>query len=154
MAAHDSMINGEEKPKQLRVDASGASLSWRSVIIIITILAGGGGGGLGFHLVTQSDLGEAILEHSKSVQKIETDRHETIDKRLDQHDAALEGISAHIGELSEGQHRQEASQEAHRLTERIKARTLREIEYDRLRRINENRLKKGKEPCYNLSCSN
>lgn len=154
MAAHDSIIPGiDEKPRHMRWDDKGGSLSWagwRRLAIAILMVLGVPTGYAGFQFVTQADLQASEARQNGKVQEVKAEVKKDI-----------AGIHVKIGQLDEKvdgvqdfQVKQDARQEARRITERIQNRTTREREYDRLRELNQKRIKDGKDPCTTLTCSN
>ena len=155
--AHESIRPGEKKKRHVRIDSTGGSLSprgWATLIGIVLSTVIAGGGYSGFRLVTADVVDEAIEAKAAIVELVDNRRHGRINDRLAKHDDAIEGFTATIGKVAKSQHREEASQEAHRLTAGIRDRIRREREYERLRSENVDRLEAGDPPCYNLACTN
>jgi ABC-type phosphate transport system auxiliary subunit len=153
MAAHDSILPGEEKPKTIRIDSTGGSLSWKGwgyfIGSILTVVLGGGTIA-GVQLVTKEDLQASEQIQSAKVAQVE----ENVKRDIGSINAKIGDLDTKVVKVQSYQIKQDARQEARRLTETIKDRDEREEEYDRLRELNVKRLEEGKDPCATLQCSN
>lgn len=153
MSAHDALLTGEEKERQFRIDSTGASLSWRgwrAFIGFILFILVGGGGAISFRLVTADQLDSSIkASESRQDAKLMPVKIEVTDIKL-----KIGQITSKIDDVRHFQYKQESRNEARRLTFDIKNRDARESEYDRIRELNEKRLKNGKDPCTTLDCIN
>lgn len=157
MSAHDSTLPGEEKPRHMRWDETGGSLSWkgwRALAIAIVAVLGGSGGFVGFQFVTQVEL-ESTVQASEQrtdakIEQVKTD----VSTQVSGITTKIVTLEGKVDDVKDYQVEQDARQEARRITEEIPGREQREREYDRIRELNEQRLKNGKEPCATRTCAN
>jgi hypothetical protein len=153
MSAHDSLLPGEDKPKNIRIDSTGGSMSWRAWGVLIgsflTALAGGSGY-VGFQFVTQAELSQSEKRQETRVSEVKTE----VKKDIGTIKVKIGNLGGKVDRVQSYQVKQDARQEARRITERIGNRNEREEQYDRIRELNEKRLKEGKEPCATLDCLN
>ena len=160
MSAHDSTLPGDDRPMHMRWDETGGSLSWKGWKVLGGIIATiflGSGSFVGYQFVTTSQLNGAI----KASAEAQDAKIDDVKAEVAKNTASVTIITAKIGKLDEKvddvqdyQISQDARQEARRVTEDLASRELREREYDRIRELNETRLKAGKEPCSTRDCSN
>jgi len=157
MAAHDSKFPGEDKSHHTRWDKTGGSMSWRGwqgLAAAIVTLLGGTGGYVGLQFVTASELKESEVAHEARVEARVVKVEENVKTEVAGINAKIGGLEEKVDGVQNFQIKQDARQEARRLTENIRSRTEREKEYDRLRERNEKRLKDGEDPCTTLDCTN
>ena len=155
MSAHDSQFPEEEegKTRHVRADGTGASMSWNGWIRLaaaILALLGGTGGYVGFQFVTSAELEASEQKQEARVVEVET----KVTKEVSGIKSKIGTLSGKVDKVQKYQISQDARQEARRITEDIRNRDNREEQYDRLRELNEKRLKKGKDPCTTLDCTN
>lgn len=153
MSAHDSVLPGEDSSRHVRVDGTGISMSWKgwkalAGCVLMVLL--GSGGVVGFQFITASDLSKALIDsEQRQDNKLLPVKEEVFHIK-----ERINGIDKKIDDVQSFQYLQDARQEARRITTEIQDRRQREDEYDRIRLLNEKRLKQGKEPCYTLECIN
>ena len=134
----------------IEVTQSGIKLPVKAIVVILTIILGGGAGVYGVDSATTARLDEQVEEFKK----IEDTRHEETQSALEEHGKLIEALSESVSKMSERQLRAEARDEARRVTKEIKDRDKREYEFGRLFEKNIDRLKEGRDPCADVSCSN
>ena len=144
------------KRKSVEVDAGGRlTITPKTLLVVLTIIFGGSGGFVGFQFVTKAELEQSVDDRMET--KIPEYAKPLIEEHSKVHDdlnGQIKLIKDDVTSVKTRQIQQTASQEADRLTRDIKNARRRLDEYERLRRINEDRLKAKKEPCYNPTCSN
>lgn len=153
----------EEEPdnikKSIRMDSTGISSNWRMILLIAATLLGGGSV-FGWKIVPaingeDNETTQAIRKHEEG--PAHTQLNVTLKnqgKQITANTETLNDVSNQLTDVQTTQNSAYARQEARRVTEEIKSRDKREREYDRIVRINFSRLKKGREPCSNIDCSN
>ena len=128
-------------------------MSWngwvRLAAAVLTTL-GGAGGYVGFQLVTAAELQASEQKTETRVAEVE----ENVKEEVSGINLKIGKLGEKVDEVQDFQVAQDARQEARRVTESIRSRNEREDEYDRLRELNEGRIKEGKDPCTTRDCTN
>jgi len=153
MPAHDSQSPGESKSRHTQWDKTGASMSWNGWIRLgaaLLVVLGGTGGYAGFQFITEADLVKSEQKQEARVAAVE----KNVEKEVGGLNTKIEKLDEKVVDVRNFQISQDARQEARRITEDIRSRTIRESEYDRLRELNEKRAMEGKDPCTTRSCTN
>ncbi len=123
-----------------------------SVLLALVIGSGAGVFG-GFKLVNGS--GDESDSHNSDVEYRDQDynvRFESIEQTQTEHTEKIGALETKTEQIQTVQVEDIARTEARRVTADIRNRSERERQYDRIRSLNERRLKSNKPPCENLNC--
>lgn len=153
MSAHASLLPGEDKTHSVRIDNTGVSMSWggwKAMVGAIVVVLFGSGSFVGFQFVTSADLNKAVVES----EQLQESKLTPIRAEVAEIKNKVGDINDKLDGVQDFQYQQDARQEARRITDDIKDRRMRESEYDRIRILNEKRIKQGRDSCSTLDCIN
>lgn len=146
-------INIEEKAKV----GPGLIVSWKTAAFALLVVLGGGGGYTSFQFVTQQQLDEKTKELEQKASQERSDLQQSVQGNAD----AIIVVTAKIEQVQEVQYMDIAFRESNRvIDETIKCRAKdstclrnRDVERERVRRLNVRRLANGEPPCSDLKCN-
>ncbi len=131
-------------------------MSWKTILMILAVLVTGGGSLTAFRFVTEKEVDKKIETHSTETNKTTEQLRTIIEQNTESNvrqDQMIGEVTFKLNAFQSVQHKTFARDEARRLTDEIDGRRDRERTYDRLVDVNEARLKVGKDPCRNISCT-
>lgn len=140
----------------MSIKENGVQINWKYLVIGILIIFGGGGGWFGISLATKDQVDDKIKIRAVEQGKKDSEQDNKIHKNAEEIHEVKEisgQVKFKLNAVQEVQHRQIARDESRRITEKIRSRTRRENEYDRIYNLNIKKLKSGKDPCSDLSCN-
>ena len=143
--------------KIFELNGNHVTTNWKVIITFLVILVGGTGGYAGFRLVSYAEA-EAMISEAK---KESDHKYESISKNVNKNTKAIGKVLKVVTDVQERQHEDIASREARRLVQEIECKKWdrscerkKDLARDRIRRINNNRLKAKKELCATINCAN